>query len=58
MYKMKRRFWSLLVPYIIFSTMGYLKVLVINSSKINGGVGGGSNHFGFQTQCRYGLFVN
>ena len=40
MYKMKRRFWSLLVPYIIFSTMGYLKVLVINSSKINGGVGG------------------
>lgn len=34
--KMKRRIRSLLVPYLIFSTMGYVKSLVFN-----GGLGGG-----------------
>ena len=35
--KMKRRFRSLLVPYLIFCTLGYVKSLVFN-----GGLGGGN----------------
>lgn len=35
--KMSRRIFSLFVPYIIFSTMGYVKSLVFN-----GGLGGGN----------------
>lgn len=34
--KMKRRFWSLVVPYVIFCTIGYCKAKAFNSLEIGG----------------------
>lgn len=36
-YKIKRRFWSLLVPYVIFNSMGYFKALVFHPDEFTGG---------------------
>ena len=35
--KIKKRFWSLFVPYIIFSTIGYWKACIFNSDEYSGG---------------------
>lgn len=37
LYKIKRRFWSLLIPYIIFGTIGYVKVRLFSPSEMEGG---------------------
>ena len=37
LYKIKRRFWSLLIPYSIFGTIGYVKVRLFSPSEMEGG---------------------
>lgn len=50
--KMKRRFWSLVVPYIIFNTIGYIKAMVFS-----GRYGGGIRLSSIHMECRYNAFM-
>lgn len=50
--KMKRRFWSLLVPYLVFNTIGYAKAMVFSGRN-----GGGNGLSSLNMEFRYNAFM-